>query len=389
MKAAKTIMVVTGEVSSDQHAAAVVRALKRISPEYSVLAMGGSHLAAAGAEIIVDINTHGSVMGLTEVLGSLGKIVKAFRTLLRTARQRRPALVMLVDYPDFNLRLAKKLHREGIPVLYFISPQLWAWRQGRAKLIKRCVRKVATIFPFEETFYQGLGIDAEFVGHPFLDREPLHVDREKMCRDLNLDPDQPVVALLPGSRKREVETLFAPLVETVLALRSDIPNLQAIIPLAPTVKKSWYAHYGALPAGVATISGQAVEVLQLAQAGIIASGTAAMEAVLAELPMMVVYKLNGLSYWLAKRLIRGVRNFAMPNIIAGKEIISEYLQEQVTPAVLAPELKKLLVDGPYRAQMKEQLRGVRAKLKHREQGSASAGERVAKIIIDLVDSNGK
>ncbi|MCC6932256.1 MAG: lipid-A-disaccharide synthase [Deltaproteobacteria bacterium] len=388
MKDSKLIMVVTGEASSDQHAAAVITALKKFKPDWHVFAMGGHYLAQAGAELLVDIKTHGSVMGLTEVLGSAGKIIKAFKTLEHAAAEKKPDLVMLVDYPDFNLRLAKKLHGQGFSILYFISPQLWAWRQGRAKIIKRCVKKVATIFPFEEVFYRGLGINAEFVGHPFMDRKPLALDREKFCHDLGLDPAKPIVALLPGSRKKEIETLLIVLVQTIMELRKTLPDVQAIIPIAPTVKEHWLAPAQPLPAGVVMINGQAIETLAVADAGIIASGTAAMEGALAELPMMVVYKLTSLSYFFAQRLIGGVKNFAMPNIIAGKEIVREFVQEQVNPIVLAAELAKLLTDEQYRTEKKQQLRLVKEQLKHRQQGEMTAGERVAQIIIELGNESG-
>ena len=378
------IMVVTGEASSDQHAAGVVKALKLMVPEIEVFGMGGSHLRQAGMEIVVDIATYGSIMGFAEVVSSLGKIYTAFRSLEKAAETRRPDLAILVDYPDFNLRLAKSLHRRGIKVFYFICPQIWAWRQSRAKIIKKYVTKVAPIFPFEEQFYLQRGIDAKFVGYPFMDRIQKVGDRTSFCQEQGVDPTAKILAILPGSRRAEVERLHRPMLECFQLLRKDIPTLQALLPVAPTVKEQWLRLPPSLSDGVKYLKGQAGEVLRYADVGIIASGTASMEACLAELPMVVAYKLNPLSYQIGRRVVKGVINFAMPNIIAGREIVRELLQGEATAANMANHLRDILTDDNKRQKIIEDLREVKAKLSYSSEEGSTAAERVARMALELI-----
>ena len=218
------VLVVSGEASGDAYAAVLTRALKaKAQGPIEIFGMGGSQARAAGMETVIDSETHASVMGLTEIIGSLRAISKAFHALVQLAAKRRPDVVVLIDFPDFNLRLAKALYKQKLPVLYFVTPQVWAWRRGRVKDIAKYTTKVAPIFPFEEHFYQQHGVDAEYVGHPFLDRPPLEIERDAFLRTLRLDPQRPIVALLPGSRVAEVERLLEPMCEAFLKLRQARP----------------------------------------------------------------------------------------------------------------------------------------------------------------------
>ena len=380
---APTIMVVAGEVSGDHHTAGVVAEIMRRVPNANVFGMGGSRLKAAGMELVVDSEKSASVMGLTELFGSALSIIQAFRSLVRAAEIRRPDVAILVDFPDFNLRMAKALKRRGIAVVYFISPQLWAWRRGRIHQIRRNVSKVLPIFPFEEAFYHRHGVDAEYVGHPFLDRTPTTQSNEAFLQKIGLDPTRPVLALLPGSRKSEVERLLTPMIEAFRLLKIARPGLQAMLPVADTLDINWVrSQLDGIPDLVA-VSGQAREVLQAGTVGVVASGTATVEAALARIPFVVVYKLSPFSYAGARRLITGVSNVGMVNLIAGRTIVEELLQEHVNGEEIAREIEVLLGDARRRETMRAELGLIEQTLSTGVTTGATCSERVAACALSL------
>lgn len=373
------VFICVGEASGDEHAAGVVRSLKQKFPNAEFFGMGGKALRAEGMETVVDSETAAGVMGLTEVIGSLGRIIKAFRKLERTVAERRPDVVVLVDFPDFNLRLAKAVHRYCPRIVYFVSPQLWAWRRGRIKTVKRFIAKVIPIFPFEEPFYAEHGVEAKFVGHPFADREVVAPDRVEWMRLHGLDPDQPLLALLPGSRRAEIERLAPVIRDSVAKIRTQIPNLQAVIAVAQTLDPTWTREHFAGLEPVTFVPG-AREVLSIADAAIVASGTATVEAAFCRMPMVVVYKLSGLTYVVGKALVRGVKFIAMPNLVAGKEIIRELLQGACTPDAVAAETVKILTDADYRATMRRNLAAVGDRLEYEHSTAERTVDRVAQLI---------
>lgn len=294
------VLLVSGEASSDQHAALFVEELRQIAPNVSVFGMGGSALREAGMETVVDSEHSAAVMGITELFGAVTKILGAFRALLRTADEQKPDLAVLLDFPDFNLRLAKSLARRNIPVFYFISPQLWAWRSGRMGTMKKYVRRIAAIFPFEEAFYRKHGVDARYVGHPFADVIFPRPNREQFLRAQGITDAREVIALLPGSRKAEVKMLLPVMVEGLRELRKTRPQAQALVPVAPTVTRELLAGIiGANASFVTLVPGQAREVLAVADAAIVASGTATVEAALSGTPFFVVYKLSSIKWSIA------------------------------------------------------------------------------------------
>ncbi len=382
-KGSPTVMLVTGETSGDEHGAELVHHLLQLSPDSKVFGMGGSRLRAAGMETIVDSEAAAAVMGFTEVLGSLGKLLAALRTLKREAKRRRPDVVVLIDFPDFNLLLARSLKRLGIKVLYFITPQLWAWRKNRVKTIRKVVRKVAPIFPFEESFFQRHGVDAEYVGHPFLDRPPLTVTTEEFHQQNGLDPRRPILALLPGSRKAEVELLMGPMLSAFERLKVSRPNFQAVVPRASGVSPDLLESFCKTYPDVKVIHGQARELLQFARAGIVASGTATVEAALAGIPFVVVYRLSNLSYRAAKLLVRGVRHFAMPNLIAGKKVVPELLQSEVTGEKLYFELEAILGDPMKEQRMRDDISLVRQRLEAGRKPGETSSQRVAEMVMAI------
>lgn len=372
------VLVVSGEASGDEHTAAVVSALKAKMPNAEIFGMGGSKLRAAGMELIVDSEQSAGIMGISEVLPKLRVILAAFNKLVKTAEERRPNVAVLTDFPDFNLRLAKKLAKRGIPVLYFVSPQLWAWRKGRIKQIKKYVKKVLPIFPFEENFYHAQNMSAEFVGHPFLDRAPIEADKAELKKELGLDPARPVLALLPGSRRAELEAHMEVLAEAFKQLSLNRPGLQAVVPVAPSLSvENLQARY-AIP-NLKFISGQAREVLHAADTAVVASGTATVEAALSRVPFIVIYRTSALTYAIGKLLIRGVDNIAMPNLILGKRVYPELLQDQCTPRKIVEALEQILGDSALAERMRAAGEEVRRRLAR--DGNQTSAERTAEIIL--------
>ena len=406
----KQIMLIAGEASGDEHAALIVKEFRRENPDAQVFGMGGEKLRSAGMEVILDIKKYASVMGLVEVIKRIKIISQAYKILLAEAKKRKPDLVILVDYPGFNLRIAKDLKRKGFKILYFIAPQIWAWKKGRAKNIRKYVDKVAVIFPFEEDFLKKLGIDAEFVGHPFTDRPPLEMDKQKFLKSLNLFPDTKTLALLPGSRKDEIKKLLVTMFGAYLKLKERFPELQVIIPVAGTINKSWlyricrrvrYQMRGVSHPGSTASNGklcavdlsdiafvpntQVREALAVSDIGLIKSGTITMEATFAELPFVVVYKLSPLTHWVGKKIIKGIKNFSMPNIIAGREIVPELLQKQVTPEHIASLLGDLLENETRRNKIVNDLRQVKQQLKGTTGDMAkSMAENMARLAEQLI-----
>lgn len=383
------ILVVAGEVSGDEHSAAVVKEVLKLRPESKVFGMGGASLRAAGMDTTVDSEEYASVMGLTEVLGSLPKIRQAYKQILDAVDTHTPDVAMLTDYAEFNMLLAKALRKRGVPVVFFISPQIWAWRRGRIKAIKRNVKKVLPIFPFEESFYHKHGVEAEYIGHPFLDRAELEIDAAEFLRSVGARPDSPTIALLPGSRRAEIKRLLPPMLEAVKRLQITRPGLQAILPVASSIDVSWVKELIGSNANVKIVRGQARECLRSATVAVVASGTATVEAALAQVPFFVVYKLSPLTYSLARRLVRGVSKVAMANLIAGKALVEELLQDEVSGERIAEELERLLGDSAKRQRLSEELSLVRRRLETGLSPENTGPERAARTILEFLPETTK
>ena len=385
MRAAhRNVFISAGEASSDAHAAGLVQTLSQQIPELKFFGMGASSLRQVGVETIVDAEAEASVMGLVEVFGSLVRLISAYRSLVEQIRQRKPELAILVDFPDFNFLLARALKREGVKIVYFISPQIWAWRKGRIKTIQKLVDCMLTIFPFESQFYRHYGVEAHYVGHPFLDRSPIQGSREGFLRSCELDPKKPVLALLPGSRKGELERLVGPMQEALSYLLKSEPNLQALLPVAGTLDLEWVKSQieGGLP--IQLIDGQARETLAFADFAVVASGTATVEAALAKIPFVCVYKLSPITYLIARQLIQGVKNFCMPNLIVERQVVPELLQSEVDGERIAKEVKTLMDQPAIREQLIAGLAEVEHRLRIDRKTSVSAvscaAEHVAKLL---------
>jgi lipid-A-disaccharide synthase len=352
------LLISCGEPSGEFYAAELVEELRRRHPDLEAFGLGGDRLAAQNVRLLAHLRDL-AVVGLVEVLSHLRRLKGLFDSVVREAARNRPDVAVLIDYPDFNLRLARELKKLGIPVVYYVSPQLWAWRRGRIKDVKRDVAKMLVIFPFEEQIYREASVPVAFVGHPLIDHVKPPLDRPAVAARLGLAPDRPVIALLPGSRNKEVGFNLPPMLEAVKILRERRPELQFVLAAAPHLRPG--ALQPASPAGVTVLEGVTREVLSAARVAIVASGTATVETALTLTPMVVVYRLSALTYALGKPLV-GVSNYAMVNLIAGRVVVPELIQSDFTAARVAEEALRVLEEGGPRAEMLRSLEEVREKL---------------------------
>ncbi len=366
----REILFVAGEASGDLHAGSVAAALKHLRPELRPVGVGGGHMRGAGAEILRDY-AELAVMGFAEVI----KHIPTHAALLRILRDRiargHVAVVVLVDYPGFNMKVARAARDAGVPVLYYVTPQVWAWGAGRLPKLARLVNKAAVILPFEEPLLRGYGIDATFVGHPLLDRAQRLPSRADARQRLGIDNDAEVVALFPGSREQEIARHLTDFVATGEELVRRRPGIRIILHAAPTVA----IDADSLPFQV--VRGASFDVLRAADAALCKSGTTTLEAAIAECPMAVAYRTGALSYAIARRVVK-IPYIGLVNVVAGREVAREFVQSALAPARVADEIERLLSDHAYRDAQRDALREVRAKL-----GTPGAADRVAAMISEL------
>lgn len=352
------LLISCGEPSGEFYAAELVAELRRRRPDLEAIGLGGDLLAAENVRLLAHLKDL-AVVGLFEVLSHLRRIKARFDSVVAEAARFRPDVAVLIDYPDFNLRLARELNTLGIPVVYYVSPQLWAWRRGRIKDVKRDVAKMLVIFPFEAQIYRDASVPVAFVGHPLIDHVKPPENRAAIARKLGLEGDRPVIALLPGSRNKEVGFNLPPMLGAVKLLREKRPDLQFVLAAAPHLRAD--ALQEATAAGITVMEGATRDVLSSARVAIVASGTATVETALTLTPMVVVYRLSALTYVLGKPLV-SVSNYAMVNLIAGRVVVPELIQNDFTPARVCEETLRVLDEGAPRAEMLKNLQEVREKL---------------------------
>lgn len=376
----KTIWIFAGESSGDLYGGRLATALHALAPDLALRGMGGSAMRAAGVEIMVDSSNLG-VVGFIEVFKHLGTFFRIFNGLVARAARERPDVVVLIDYPGFNLRFAKKLHGLGIPVVYYISPQVWAWGKRRIPEIARLVRKLLVIFPFEPDVYAGTGLDVEFVGHPL---KAILAER----RDASLTRDPHTIVLLPGSRTSEVDRLFADLCRTAAWLQARRPELQFVVAASsPRIADRCHEMLKGLPPrdipqGIVIRTGETHLWLQRATAGLAASGTVTMESALLGLPLVVVYRLNPITYWLGRLLVK-LPFFTIVNLVAGRRVFEEFLQGDVTARVLGPALEAILPGGARRADVEAGIQEALARLGAEGDASQRAADAVLRLLKSL------
>jgi lipid-A-disaccharide synthase len=372
------ILISAGEASGEMYGAQLIEALHRRDPSLEFFGVGGDRMRAAGCDTVVDARDL-AVVGISEIVSHLPKIYGLFRKLIAEADRRRPDLVVVIDSPAFNWRVARQMRKRGIPVVYYVCPQFWAWRQGRVRLLRRYVNKALVIFPFEEKFYRDRGVDATFVGHPLADLSLPSIDRDDYASTYKLDAAKPWITLMPGSRMKEVRMNLSAILDSASKLGS---GYEFLLPVAPTLDRSFLESLmdGARP--VRLVSG-ALPALAQSRAGIIASGTATVEAAMMTTPFVMVYRVSPLTYFLGRPRVK-VPHFAMVNLIAGKEVVPELVQHDFTAENVVARLRDILPDGQARDQMIEGLGSVKTLLRGPNQDRLHAAERAAEAVMALL-----
>lgn len=374
------VMISVGEASGDLHGANVAKALKEIQPDIEIFGMGGRDMRAAGVEILYDVADLG-VIGFVEVVKNLPRLFRLRDMLVAEMKARRPDVLVVIDYPDFNMRLAKFAKPLGIPVVSYISPTVWAWRRGRAKGVAETMAKVAAIFPFEAEVYREYGANVEFVGHPLVDVVKPALTRAAAYAYFQADPARPIVLLLPGSRQQEITNLLPVMLEAAAKVEEQQPGCQFFLPVASTISREILQTIIAQnKINVVLTQDNTYDLMNIADIGIAASGTVTLEAALLDLPTVVIYKMATLTYWIGKMLVK-IPYISLPNIIAGRQVVPELLQHAVTPEAIAAETLAVLAGGEVSRLVHAGLAEVRAKL-----GQAGAVDRVAQLIIETAAS---
>jgi lipid-A-disaccharide synthase len=385
----KLVIIIAGEASGDLHGSNLVKAMKALDPDTVLWGIGGEKMEQAGVKILFP-SSDMAVVGLTEVLYKLQAIARASRELKSILKNNHPDLLILIDYPGFNIYMAKIAKRFGVPVLYYISPQVWAWGRGRVKKISRRVDRMAVILPFEEAFYGEIGMKVDYVGHPLLDAfGPGIGNSGSGNKDLGSctsrvavehpDSHYPVVGLLPGSRKEEIRKLLPPMVKSAEILRQSYPGIRCRLPLAPTIDLEFVQPYIESSSVKITVSkGDIYKVLRGCDIALVASGTATLETAVMGVPMVIVYRASFVSYWVAKMVVK-VPYIGLGSLVAGEKVVPELLQGEVTPERLAEEALTILRDDDVRENMIRKLKGIRGSL-----GRGGASERTAKIAFEMM-----
>jgi len=369
----KRIMIVAGEASGDLHGASLVREARELDPGLSFFGIGGPRMREAGVETLVD-SSQMAVVGLVEVIAHFDVISRAYLALKRIIVNDPPDLVILIDYPDFNLRIARLARRAGVKVLYYISPQVWAWRVGRVKKIGRLVDRMAVVFPFEVPFYEKEGVPVTFVGHPLVDAVHPSMPRAEAQELFGLDPRRLTVGLFPGSRKHEIERLLPVILESAKILKERFPELQFILPLASSLAMTDIApNLAASSLKVEVVQERGYDVMQVCDAIITVSGTVTLEIALIGVPMVIIYRVSPLTYAVGMRLVK-VDHMGICNIVAGERVVPELLQHEAEPGRIAGEIGRFLTEPDYAQQVRMKLAGIRERL-----GSGGGAARVARL----------
>ncbi len=381
------ILISAGEASGEMYGAQLIETLRRQDPSLQFFGAGGERMRSAGCDIIVDAKDL-AVVGITEIVSHLPKILGLYRKLIRAADEKRPALAVVIDSPAFNWRVARQMRKRGIPVVYYVCPQFWAWRQGRVKLLRKYVDKALVIFPFEEKFYRNRGVDATFVGHPLADLPVPAITREAYAADNHLDAAKQWITLMPGSRRKEVRMNLP----TILDAADRLENKQMgsgyefLLPVARTLDAAFLKNLMETRQAVSLLNihlvPESLPALYHSRAGIIASGTATVEAALMGTPFVMVYRVSPLTYMLGKPRVK-VPYFAMVNLIAEEAVVPELVQQKFTVENIVAEMNQIIPDGGPRTRMIERLAAVKQRLQHGS-GTAHPSDAAAEIILNMV-----
>lgn len=379
----KSILMVTGEASGDKHGANLALELQQSAPQLQISAMGGEALSKAGVDIVVD-NRGLAVMGLVEVLRHYPDIKRALKTLTQHLKTQQPDLLVLIDYAEFNLKLAAQAKKLGIPVLFYISPKFWAWREKRVKRIKRLVDMMAVIFPFEVEFYEKNGVPVRYVGNPLAGKVIASQSKADSLKDFGLNAANPVIGILPGSRQSEISRLLPLYLQAKQQLQSKHPNAQYLLPVAPGIDQQKLEQWAevTLPNDIKLIpSDKIYDAMQCCDAAMVTMGTVTLEAALMQMPMLTANKIAAPSYHILKHMVT-TKFFTLANIVAEKEVVKEFLQYDATPEAFTEEIDRLLTDQSYRKQMNENLKSVKDKI-----GTDNGSAKVAELVLNMLATN--
>ena len=375
------IMISVGEASGDLHGASVANALKQLRPDIELVGMGGQAMRTAGVEIIYDIADLG-VIGIVEVIKNLRRLFRLRDFLADYMRANRPDALVIIDYPGFNVRLAKVAKKLGIPVISYISPSAWAWGRGRAKEVAETVQRVAAIFPFEADVYREAGANVTFVGHPLLDIVKPDMERAAAFDYFGASPDFPRVLLMPGSRKQEILNLLPDMLAAAEKIALQAPGCQFFLPVASTIPREMlHTILEKYNVQITLTNDQTYDLMNICDVAVAASGTATLETSLLKVPTVIIYRVNALTYLIGKQLVK-IPDIGLPNIVAGRRIVPELLQDDVNPDAIAAATVRLLVNTEARRQVVADLEEVHTKL-----GETGAVNRVAEVILEVAGEN--
>lgn len=378
--AQKKLLIVAGEASGDLHGSSLIKSILDIDHSIRLYGIGGSRMQSLGFNAVFDSKDL-SVVGIVEVLAKLPAIKKAFDRLKNILDNDRPDAVVLIDYPDFNLRFAKEVKKRNIPIVYYISPQVWAWRKGRVKKIVRLVDKMLVIFPFEVSIYKDAGLDVEYVGHPLVDEVKCSLSKKEARERLEIEYDKKVIAIAPGSRMSEISRIMPEILGAAKILKREIPDIEFILPLANTLARDWIeSFFKDIP--VKIFENKMYEVMRASDIAIVASGTATLETALLETPMVVVYKVSPITYWIGRMLVH-VDNISLANIVAGRRVVPELIQNDARPNKIADEVLNILKNTDIYNNMTAGLKTVREKL-----GKGGASKNAAEAILKTLNDKG-
>jgi lipid-A-disaccharide synthase len=373
------VMVVAGEASGDLHGSHLVRSLKSLQPELEICGMGGQEMAAAGMELLCDISEL-AVMGIAEVVSRLGAIRKAMQSLEQCWQQRLPDLLILIDYPGFNLMLAAKAKKLGIPVMYYISPKVWAWGRGRIKKIRRFVDRMAVILPFEKDFYRKYGIEVEFVGNPLLDAVKNDITKDQFFKKHDIDPVSTVVGILPGSRRQEIVKMLPVFLAAAKRIQLQERKIVFLLALAPGLSQTDLTDNGLLDVDldIRVVAEGRYDLMASCDVVMAASGTVTLELAILNVPMVVAYRVAPVTFFFG-RLLVNVPFFSLVNLVAGQKVVVELLQQEASPEKISEEVQRLLADQNAYVAMKKRLKEITGQL-----GEPGASTRTARLALELV-----
>jgi lipid-A-disaccharide synthase len=377
--ARQKILIVAGEASGDILGANMIRAALALEPDLEFFGVAGTRMQQAGCSLLRP-SSDLAVMGLVEVVRHLPRIWSVYRDIKRVlnSEHSRPDVVVLIDSPDFNLRIAKIARKAGVPVLYYVSPQVWAWRRARVHTIARDVDKLATILPFEPEYYSGLDIDVRYVGHPLLDEVDIQTPAEDFRAEHDLGEASPVIGLLPGSRRNEIHYALPTILEAAQLLKQRYPDVGFLMPVASGLdRKLLLDHILARGLDVKLVDDTIYTSVAACDAVIAVSGTVTLQTALVQIPMVIIYKGSALTYAIGKRLV-SIKHFGLPNIVAGRRVIQELLQNEANPEAIAAEIERIIEDGEYRKTMLADLADIRVRM-----GTPGCSERVARMVLEL------